>query len=526
MPVFALGLVGAVAAYLISKSLTPMYDAKGDILVVAGLGQNATGDVNLNAQQVTTTAATLLTEPPLLQKVISDTGANETTDDLAKQITATPQTNSELVDVVVKDASPTRAAALCNAVMTELTNQVTQQNANRINQAGSALQTQIQTVQNQLASDQKTLAAAQAANQDTTALRSAVSAETTLLSQLTLQYSNFQATQAQNLETASVAAPASTPLVPSSPRTSLNTALGGIAGLAVGGGLAALLEFLDQGLKTPEDVREKLGIPCLGVVPAYDVPKPGAKLSAKQQRRVDAATEAYRRLRTNLLFAAPDSDLRSVVITSARAGEGKTRTAANLAVALASSDKRVVLVDADMRRPSQHRLFAKSLEGGLSELILATFNDQVPTLSNEHATQHPNLRVITSGTIPPNPSELLASKRAALLFHSLAATHDLVVVDTPPADVVTDALAVAADVTATVLVIEAGRTNASQARAVIDSLDGVGANVVGVVLNKAKQARGEGSYYYSYGYSERRQREKAAEANAEEPAGPVAGAIG
>jgi capsular exopolysaccharide synthesis family protein len=217
---------------------------------------------------------------------------------------------------------------------------------------------------------------------------------------------------------------------------------------------------------------------------------------------MDAATEAYRRLRTNLLFAAPDTDLNSVVLTSARSGEGKTRTAANLAIALANSDKKIVLIDADMRRPNQHRLFSKSLENGMSELILETTPDHIPTLNGSHATQQPNLSLITSGTIPPNPSELLASKRAALLLQSLIATHDMVVIDTPPADVVTDALSVAAGASATIVVVEAGRTDARQAAAVIASLRNVGASVVGVVLNKAKERAG-GAYYYQYGYSDK-----------------------
>src|SRR6202043_2658119 len=119
---------------------------------------------------------------------------------------------------------------------------------------------------------------------------------------------SFQSTQAQNLETVSLAAPAATPLVPASPRVSLNTALGALAGLVVALGLVALLEFLDQGLHNPDDVREKLGVPCLGVVPRYKTVR-GTKLSMKQERKSEAASEAYRRLRTNLLFASPDTAL-------------------------------------------------------------------------------------------------------------------------------------------------------------------------------------------------------------------------
>ena len=492
-----LTFLGAAVAYAVSKSLTPIYEAKGDVLVVAGPGQAGVAGLNLNAQQATTTAATLLIEPPLLQSVIVSNKLNETVDALAKRVTATPQSNTELVDVLVQDPSATRAAQIDNALMNAYAAQVTQQNSARINQAGAALQAQITQVQATITQENQALASAPR-SQDATALRATISANTALLTSLTLNYSSFKATQAQNLDTVSIAAPAATPLTPASPRVTLNTALGAVAGLAVAVGLVGLLEFLDQGLKTPDDVRDRVGVPCLGVVPRYEASK-SRTLSARRQRELDAATESYRRLRTNLLFSSPDADLTSVVVTSARSGEGKTRTAANLAVALAGSDKRVVLIDADMRRPSQHRLFAKSQENGMSDLILATTVDRVPELNGTHATQHPNLSLITSGTIPPNPSELLSSNRAALLLHSLVATHDLLVIDTPPADVVTDALSVAAHASATIIVVEAGRTNAAQAIAVIDSLRNVGANVIGIVLNKAKR-RTDGSYY-QYGYS-------------------------
>lgn len=507
----ALTVLGAVVAYLVSKSLTPIYEAKGDVLVIAGPNQaTGTAGLNLNATQATTTAATLLTEPPLLQTVINTLHLTMTTDQLAKEVTATPQSNTELVDVLVRDPSPALATQIDNAVMATYVSQVTAQNSGRIDQAGAALQSEISQIQTTINQEQTDLAAAQKANQDTTALRAAISSNSALLTQLTLSYSSFKATQAQNLETVSVAAEASTPTSPASPRPTLNAALGAVAGLVVGLGLAALFEYLDQGLHTADDVTERLGVPCLGVVPRYKASalagatrRGSRKQLSSEERATNAASEAYRRMRTNILFSTPDADLNSIVLTSVRAGEGKTRTASNLAVALASSEKRVLLIDADMRRPDQHRVFGKGLDNGMSELIMATSADSLPTLNGVHSTNYTNLSLITSGTIPPNPSELLASKRARILIEGLSKRHDVVVIDTPPAGVVTDALSVAADATLTVLVVEAGRTNAAQAAEVIESLRSVGANVAGVVLNKARRRDWSG-YYYQYGdYAQR-----------------------
>ena len=491
--VLALTVLGAVVAFAASKAMTPLYQAKGNVLIVAGVGQGGTGsgDLNLSAAEATTTAATLMTAPPLLQSVINTQHLNEPLSTLAGNVAATPQTNSELVDVSVTDPSPSRAARIGNAIMSAFVAEITQQNTDRINQAGGALQAEINQVQAALNQAEQQLATATAAQ--ATTLRQEIGDQTSLLSQLTLNYGTFRATQQQNLETVSVATPASPPTTPSSPRTLLNTGAGALAGLLAGVSLAAVLEFLDQGLKTAEDVRQRLGVPCIGLVPRHTTPGSG---KARQERDTLVASEAYRRLRTSLLFAAPDSTLRSVVITSARSGEGKTQTAANLAVALASADQRIVLVDADMRRPDMHRIFSRPLQGGMSELIMSVRPGENLSLRSARATSQPNLTLITAGTIPPNPSELLASRRAALLLHGLESAFDLVVVDTPPIDAVPDALNLAAEASATVVVVDAGRTNATQAQATIETLRSVGANVIGVVLNRAKEPRKPDYYYY------------------------------
>jgi capsular exopolysaccharide synthesis family protein len=201
-------------------------------------------------------------------------------------------------------------------------------------------------------------------------------------------------------------------------------------------------------------------------------------------------------LRTNLLFSELDSPLKTIVVTSARPGEGKTRTASNLAVSLASSEKSVLLVDADMHRPNQHRIFNKPITQGLSEMLLAASPSGHPVLNGRHETSYANLSVLTSGVLPPNPSELLASRRTRLLIHGLEKQRDLLVLDTPPAQALTDALSVAAHSSGVILVVESGKTNAAQARAVIEALRNVGAKVLGVVLNKAKDRQLASYYYY------------------------------
>ena len=246
---------------------------------------------------------------------------------------------------------------------------------------------------------------------------------------------------------------------------------------------------------------------AFAVIPKFSHLALISERDTKRKRHGERVMEAYRRLRTNLLFSSPDIDLTTVVITSAQPEEGKTCTAANLAVALASSEKRVLLVDADLRNPGQHLLFRKPLDGGLSELIVKGKVNPVARLLRMHATDFPNLSLLTSGTIPPILWSCWSPVRARTLLEELADDHDLLVIDSAPAGVVSDALSLAAHASATILVVESGKTNASQAASVIRALRDVGSNVIGVVINKAPRgslARRYGYSPYPYGASSRR----------------------
>jgi capsular exopolysaccharide synthesis family protein len=499
IPIIVVTILGAAASYLVSKRLTPTYAAVGKVLVVVGPGQaGGSGGLNISATEATTTAASLLTEPTLLQKVISELHLHTNPTNLAKDVTAVAESSTELVDVTVNDPSPTRASQIANTLMGAYKARVLDENTQQITQASADIQNKINVAQAQLNQGEQQLAADQKTGRDSTDARAAISTDTLLLSQLEGSLATFDASQAQALNAVSVAEPAAVPTKPASPNVLLNTVAGAFLALLLAAGFAYLSEFLDQGLKSAEDVRERLGLPCLGVVPKFRHLPTRGKPGEPNHRHDEAVREAYRRLRVNLLFASPDQDLKSVVITSVRAGEGKTCTAANLAVALAGSDRHVLLIDADLRKPDQHRLFGTTLEGGLSELILRTPAPAMVPLNGFRPTQFANLSLLTSGTVPPNPAELLASKRAIKVVQSIGPDQDLIVIDTAPAGLVTDPFTIAAGASATIIVVEAGKTKASHAASTIEALREVGANVIGVVLNKSSRRIGTG---YSYGYS-------------------------
>jgi capsular exopolysaccharide synthesis family protein len=292
-----------------------------------------------------------------------------------------------------------------------------------------------------------------------------------------------------------VTQPAVTPEKPVFPNKTLNIAIAFAAGLLLAVGLAFLLDYLDQSVKGDDDLIEKLGLIPIGHI-AY---MPTAKAKRSELVAMDGdspSAEAYKALRTGLVFSTLDEQRKAIVITSAEAGEGKSRTAANLSIALAQAGHKTLLIDADFRRPSQHRLFGRVRNVGLSNLFLRDASEEEAILVVDTV---PNLWLMASGPTPPNPSELLGSARMHELMSKLWARFDYVILDTPPVNAVTDAAVLAASANATMLVVEQGRTTIPALKHAKLMLDRVNAHTIGAVLNKVKAT--SAGYYYDYRYS-------------------------
>jgi capsular exopolysaccharide synthesis family protein len=202
--------------------------------------------------------------------------------------------------------------------------------------------------------------------------------------------------------------------------------------------------------------------------------------------------EAFRTLRTNLEFSSLDSPVRTLIVTSAEPGEGKSTTLANLAITTAQAEKKVYLVDCDLRRPTLHRLFGVSNEIGLTTMIRDETLWDAPPLQE---TQVPGLWLLPSGPLPPNPSELLSSKRMGEIIEKLKSQADLVLFDAPPSNVVTDAAVLASRVDGVLLVFSAGRTKRDHAQRAKALMEKVNARLVGVVLNNVRNDASRQSYY-------------------------------
>lgn len=290
----------------------------------------------------------------------------------------------------------------------------------------------------------------------------------------------------------SVITPATAPTSPSAPNTRLYLGIGLILGLAMGLAITLLKTALDTKVRGEADLRRISDVPLLGGV-AFDSDATKKPLITQAPAQGPRA-EAFRQIRTNLQFAHVSHDSKAVLVTSSLPGEGKSTTATNLAIAMAQSGQTVALVDADLRRPSVNEYLGLDRNAGLTTALIgdADVNDLLQPWGDE------NLFVLTSGQIPPNPSELLGSRAMKDLIVALEQAFDAVIIDAPPLLPVTDAVVLAQQVGGVVLVIGASRVKTPDLQKSLDALAMVDADVLGVVMNLLP-AKGPDSYSYTYG---------------------------
>lgn len=298
----------------------------------------------------------------------------------------------------------------------------------------------------------------------------------------------------------SIVDPAIVPYQKHKPNTRLNLALGLVLGLFLGTVIAFLLEFLDDRVKNSADLERLLGLPILGITPALKGKDVIEQSMATARQPTSAMAEAFRSLRTNLLFATREGIPRSLTITSSMPSEAKSSTCINLATALAQAGKRVLLVDADLRKPTVHQRFKLDNSQGLSNYL----THQAESVDIIQDTSIPGVSVVTAGPLSPNPVELLSSERLESLFALVPVEFDIVIFDSPPTMGLADALILSNRTSATILVAAYAQ---SKKRALTDSLKRLRqaqANVIGAIFTKVKGGSGHNydydyNYYYSYG---------------------------
>jgi len=303
------------------------------------------------------------------------------------------------------------------------------------------------------------------------------------------------------------------PPKPIRPNKKLNVMLAIFFGLGLGIAIAFIIEVMDSSIRTVEDL-EKMGTNVLGAIPTINpeeiarrMRKRGHKISETDRAKLNSklitnfspkspVSEAFRSLRTNILFSNIDEPVKTLVISSSATKEGKSTTAANLAITMAQMGSRILIIDADLRRPTIHTFFNLDRQIGLTNALLGTYTlDEVIK-----PTGIDNLEVITAGDIPPNPSELLSSNALRKALSILSNRYDLILIDSPPVIAVTDAAVLATRTDALLLVISSGYVSKKEVMRAIQILGNVRANMLGVLLNGLDVKRIYGSYYYYYHY--------------------------
>ncbi len=469
-------LAASLAASFLQK---PVYASTAEILLQPRLGDTLfdpqTGQY-VDPNRAITTEIRILKSQPVRDAVRTKLGSSP-------PISATAAETTNVIEVTAESTIPKQAADVANAYATSYIESRRKQQIDDLLGASKEVQAKITELQTQID-------ASSGAQKDT------------LIGQQSLfkqKLDELDVDAALKTGGAQLVTPATVSTEPVRPKPVRTGVLALAAGLLLGLGMAFLVDYLDDSVKTKDDlgkvVPEK---PVIGLIPLVEGWRgdENPKLISIEEPQ-SAAAEAYRTLRTSIQFLALDQPVRTLHVTSPGPQEGKSTTLANLGVALARAGQRVIIVCCDLRRPRIHEFFGLSNETGFTSVLLG----KVPmSAALQRVPDQPRLSLMASGPLPPNPSELLSSKRTVEVLTSLQAECDIVLVDSPPVLPVTDALVLSGRVDATILVCVSGATTRKDAARAVELLGQVDAPLIGTVLNGVSAANtyGYGGQYYRY----------------------------
>ncbi len=526
-------LVATVSMAIATFFEPPQYSSRATIMIGASIRDPNpnSGELYL-AQQLVTTYVDLIQRASVREPAMATLGMDWLPEYSARQVPGT-----QLMEINVIDTDPARAQAVGQALIDQLIalspeGAQEQKRADFIEQELDALQASITGTKTEIERRQSELANMFSARQ----IADAQNQIDALQSKLSSLQSNFTAllstTQKGAVNTITVIEP---PAVGAPVANNLLYKLltAAAIGFLLAAGGAYLIEFLDKSFKNSDEIQQRLGLATLGAVPEIESDRPQRKRNWRRRPKQDKdvqggvtrgvtrrdpaapmpadinpslvmvqdnqspAAEAFRVLRTNIQFAAVAHPVKSLVVSSALPSEGKSLVTANLAIAAAQAGNRVVIMDCDLHRPRQHHIFGLGNGLGVTTALLG-----IEGVALEQFMQPgplPNLRVMTSGPLPPNAAELLGSERMRALIQAVGQQADMIVIDSPPASVLADTAVLAHQADGVLLVLHAGRTDRDVVKRTVAALQQVQAHIVGVVLNRMP-TRGHGYYYHYYYY--------------------------
>ena len=507
-------MLAAVLAFLVSKRMTPVYQASTKLLInEAPTARSADYNSILTSERLARTYSEMLTTKPVVEAVIKDLDLNLDVKDLQKTIQVELVRDTQLIEVKVDNTNPVMAANIANTLVSKFSEQTKDLQASRYASSKQNLETQLARIDEQLQNTADQLNKLKGNTQNQTEidrLDTALAQYRQTYASLLQSYEQVRVAEAGSTSNVVQIESASPPERPIRPRILMNTSLAGIVGILIAAGVILLIEALDDTIRGPDDVTRVLRIPVLGLIIRHAT-SDGNLISLIEPR--SPVSESFRSLRTNLQFASVDTPIHVLLITSPSPADGKTTVAANLGIVMAQGGRRVVMVDADMRRPRLHKVLDVPNRVGLSGMFVQT---KIKLDGSLQKTSTDGLMALPAGEVPPNPAELLGSEKLFDIFNQIGQQADMIIIDSPPLMAVTDSAVLAHRVDGVLLVIKPGTTKTAAAKQALEQLQRVGANVIGVVLNEVDFSRSryanyqyKGYYYiYNYYYNEQGHRVK------------------
>ena len=499
-------IIAAGMSYFVTQQQPKIYQSVTTLLVGQVIQQaNPTGSDFFTTEQLAESYAQMAVRQPVLQAAVEALDLPFSWKALDGRVYASSVDRTQLLAVAVQDTDPERAAAIADEIANQLILQSpTSPENERRETRGDFVQEQLDDLEGRI-SAAKTRIVELEAELDLVLSARKIQDLQTEISSLQSLIGNWQANYAELLNFfeggtspnyLTIIEPAQVSFKVVSPNVTTNVLLAAAIGFALAFGAALLLEYLDDTVKSPDDFETFANLPTLGSIVRIKRNNPSDVLVGAQGL-FSPFSESYRLVRTNLQFMAIDQSLKSIMITSPNPGEGKSTTVANLAIIMAQADLRTIVVDADLRKPTTHKLFGLSNSIGLTDLL------RTPEYNIEHylkSTDFEHLQVITTGPLPPNPAELLGSQRMVELLARLEELADVVIFDSPPVMAVTDGLILANRVNGVMLICKAKKTRLKTIEDTLQRLKSANAHLLGGVLNQV--AKGESYNYYSqnYGY--------------------------
>ena len=512
-------ILAAVGAYIFSRMQTPIYQANTTILVNESASAQASNysAIYLTSERLTSTYAAMLTKKPMMDKVIERLGIKDSSLSFGVKVNAVRDT--QLLQLLVELTDPFMAANVANELVAVFTDEIRKLQESKYLASKENLQSQLTYLEKQIEDNSQALEtliqnninllqqqpapeilteptqtleerARQLNQPEIDQLETRLTQYRQIYASVLASYEQVRLAEAQTTTSFIQVEMAVPPTGAIRPQVLRNTLLAAIVGLMLAVGVIFAIEFLDDTIRDPETITSMTGLPVLATISRHEQTN---NEPITQSHPRSPVSESFRSLRTNVKYASVDKPIRRLIITSPTPEDGKTTIATNLAIALAQGSSQVVLIDADLRRPRVHKVFGLENKVGLSSLFV---QPEIYLDGNFHTVKTENLQILPSGGTPPNPSELLGSRKMNEILKQLEEKFDIILLDTPPVLTVTDAVALSSSVDGVMVVAKIGKTKQAALMQAIEQLRQVNANIVGIVINDVDTRSARYYYYY------------------------------